>query len=64
MELASRFLKGAHLYKRPCPLVSWLVRRSVGWLVGNTFVKISEKWIFTLDFYVLDEETGRTWRKE
>ena len=33
--------------KRPCPSVGWLVGRSVGWSVGNAFVKIDEKWTFT-----------------
>ena len=37
----------SHLYKRPCPLVDWLVGRSVGPSVGNAFVKIDEKWTFS-----------------
>ena len=31
-----------HLYKRLCPLVGWLVGRSVGWSVGHAFVKTAK----------------------
>ena len=53
-----------HLYKRPCPSVRRLVRRSV----HNAFVKIDDKWTFrdakVLDEEKRDEEEGGMRRKE